>query len=686
MTLEACLRAAGLAHLLPAFEAEGVTLQDLLVLSSEDLAGLGVTRMVDRARLKDLARQIREGRSSDALHGSTRLGTPPTPLPDALSGRTHVAPGTPVPALDGLDGRTQMAADLHASPTDGLRGPTLAAPSSAPLEACAAPRSSGASLPARIGSYAVRGRIGSGGMGEVLRARHVEEGWAKRQGGDVAIKLIHPQLASDSTFRERFFAEAALGKRIAHPAMVSTHEVVAEGEILAMVMTLVEGEPLTARVKPGGLLLEAALALLRPVGEALDHLHGIGIVHRDIKPANILVRTDGSPVVLDLGIAKDSGAGEHATKTATAMGTVAWMAPEQADARNVDGAADRYALGLLAYVLLSGRMPWSSDSSEYRIAAVKFGGQLEPLGRVVSVPPHVDAAVMRMLALEPTKRFMSCAAFVDALRPAGAVSGPRATQESPIPNPASGSGSPASGSPEFGSPGAAFPGAPVPAAAPSVAEKAADPAAVTPARQTSPAPATPAVGSAPPGPSRWTPVAVGALALVGAAWGLQRTSPDSPRPIAAVAPVPAPSPSAVAPLAPVSSGAGNPGAVAAAVPTDTRSTPSSTSASQTANEALSAVRAGRAVDVRSIQQTSCVELWQLRNWVYARHGFAFASSAAQTYFRDQPGYRCDPSVNPSTIAALLSTTDQANVQLLKQRELRLGCDLSFKTDGVSGCP
>ena len=263
-----------------------------------------------------------------------------------------------------------------------------------------------AGLPSRLGNYRVLGLIGAGGMGTVVRARHVEEGWAAEQGGDVAIKLIHPQIASDADFRKRFFSEAALGKRVQHPGLARVYDVVSEGAWLGTILEYIEGQELSAWVRPGGIPVAEVVALLTPLAEALDHLHGQGIVHRDLKPANVKVRPDGRPVLLDLGIAKDlTGASGGQTKTMTTMGTSAWMAPEQADAKSVTAAADIYAFGLITYALLSGRMPWGEGESELRVLTNKMMGKLAPLSEArPDLPTVIHEAVNRVLSVEPDAR------------------------------------------------------------------------------------------------------------------------------------------------------------------------------------------------------------------------------------------------------------------------------------------
>ncbi|MEC7986530.1 MAG: SUMF1/EgtB/PvdO family nonheme iron enzyme [Myxococcota bacterium] len=273
----------------------------------------------------------------------------------------------------------------------------------------------------RIGSYRILGLLGKGGMGEVFRARHMEESWAKRQGGDVALKIMRPRFAKDPNFKERFIREGDVGKRIEHPNVARVHEVILDGETLGLVMELVDGKPLDEVIPKQGLSLKKAIQILEPLCNALDQLHAKGIVHRDLKPENIRIRSNLQPVVLDFGIAKSSELeDEGMTKTGVLMGTVTYMAPEQIDAKNVWPAADRYALGMIAYEMLCNRRPWEKDLSEGRIYTLKLQGNINQLHYVKpDLGKKISKAVMRMLAIRPEHRYPSCEAFVSTLKRGG---------------------------------------------------------------------------------------------------------------------------------------------------------------------------------------------------------------------------------------------------------------------------
>ena len=287
-----------------------------------------------------------------------------------------------------------------------LSGPTIAAALSGRTAVTEPP--STVRHPQEIRDYRVLERVGEGGMGIVYRARHKEPAWARRQ-GDVAIKLIHPRLAGDRGFRDRFVSEALTLQGLNHPHVVGVIDVVTVPR-LGILMPFIEGHGLETFVRPGGLPLDEALALLRPVAEALDHLHARGMVHRDVKPTNIRVGLDGKPVILDFGIAELT-----AEATPDGHGTVGWMAPEQLDGRPASPRSDLYAFAQVAYVLLGGTLPWPEGTSVPRILSNKLVGRLDPL---LTHRPQLRALsdqLMRGLDAEPTRRPDSCRALLAGL-------------------------------------------------------------------------------------------------------------------------------------------------------------------------------------------------------------------------------------------------------------------------------
>ena len=268
-----------------------------------------------------------------------------------------------------------------------------------------------------IGNYRILGELGQGGMGMVYRARHKVESFAQ-QTGDVVIKLMHAQYAQDPSFRERFISEAAIGRNIHHSNIVRIHDVIVEENknILAIVMDLVEGQSLEKWIPKGGLEQKTAFHITKQLCEAIDHLHSQEIIHRDLKPENIIVSQKGKVTILDMGIAKNSQNRLSGTQTGMAMGTPLYMAPEQGDAKNVTSAADRYALGLIVYQMLSGEFPWASDTSEWSIVSHKMSGNLIPLKEKVNVQGHLSDAVMKLLRSQEQDRWSSCAEFWKAFQ------------------------------------------------------------------------------------------------------------------------------------------------------------------------------------------------------------------------------------------------------------------------------
>jgi len=273
-----------------------------------------------------------------------------------------------------------------------------------------------------VGAYRLTGLIGEGGMGAVYRGRHRTEARALSQGGDVAVKVMHPQYARNDEYRGRFEREASLGMTLDDPHIVKVHDLVVDGGTLALVMELVDGQPLSAQVGevrgpiPWNQVRPMSKALLGAVGRAHDR----GVVHRDLKPDNILITADGAPHVIDFGIAR--GLDGPSTATGTGMGTIEYMAPEQyTDAKGVDSRADVYSLGMILYEMLAGRLPWEAGATPYQIMQHKADRQLvSPAAFCPDIPPEIVEGLAPALAARPEDRYPSTEAFGAALEAATA--------------------------------------------------------------------------------------------------------------------------------------------------------------------------------------------------------------------------------------------------------------------------
>ena len=275
-----------------------------------------------------------------------------------------------------------------------------------------------------VGAYRLLGLIGEGGMGAVYRGRHRSVTIAERQGGDVAVKVIHPQFARNPDYRDRFEREAALGLKLDHPGIVKVHDLVVDGGNLALVMDLVDGRPLSDAMGEavGPIPWDRAWPLFEKLLEAVGYAHEQGVVHRDIKPENILVTSDGEPHVIDFGIAKDLD--KSGTRTGTGMGTVEYMAPEQyTDAKAVDRRADIYSLGMILYELLAGRLPWDSEAPQFQILELKARRELmSPSAFCAEIPRRVVSALSPVLSADPGARPKSVEEFARTLEDASSPS------------------------------------------------------------------------------------------------------------------------------------------------------------------------------------------------------------------------------------------------------------------------
>src|SRR6059036_1869483 len=265
--------------------------------------------------------------------------------------------------------------------------------------------------------YDVEREIGAGGMARVYLA--VEHHPHRR----VAIKVLDPEV-STRLLRERFIREVDLSSKLSHPHIVPVFAAGEAAGLFYYVMPYLEGESLRHRLRRQRRLpLDEALRIARDVADALGYAHGQGIIHRDIKPENILL-SRGHALVADFGVARalQSAAGERLTETGMAVGTPAYMSPEQATAeRQVDARSDLYSLGCVLYEMLAGEPPYTGPSAQ-AVLAKRFR---EPIPHIrtlrESVPEAIEEAVSKALAKAPVDRYRSAAEFTEALGLASAV-------------------------------------------------------------------------------------------------------------------------------------------------------------------------------------------------------------------------------------------------------------------------
>ncbi|MGZ3417186.1 MAG: protein kinase domain-containing protein [Polyangiales bacterium] len=250
--------------------------------------------------------------------------------------------------------------------------------------------------------YVVEGVLGEGGMGAVYRVLDAELDEA------IALKLLRPEWASAPQALERFRREVKLARRVTHPNVARTFDLGSYQGIRYLTMELVEGEPLSAQTGKGRRLsLAEALRVAAEVARGLSAAHAAGVVHRELKPDNVLLSRDGRVVITDFGIARlaeGANAGNATRTLGAAIGTPAYMAPEQVEGRELDGRADIYALGILLYEMLVGELPFVGDTV-YALAAARLAGVVpDPRAKVPELPEGVSALVMRALSRRREER------------------------------------------------------------------------------------------------------------------------------------------------------------------------------------------------------------------------------------------------------------------------------------------
>jgi serine/threonine protein kinase/tetratricopeptide (TPR) repeat protein len=262
----------------------------------------------------------------------------------------------------------------------------------------------------RLGRYRILDLIGTGGMGEVYRAED------PRLSREVAVKVLR---SLDTVALKRFEREARAVASLAHPNTLAVYDVGEHKGLPYLVSELLSGQTLRKRLaRP--MPLSDTLPIVRQIADALIAVHEKGIVHRDLKPENVFILLNGTVKLLDFGVARPMTTATPAADprgatptTSTVMGTVAYMAPEQASGMDCDGRTDLWALGVMFYEMLAGRRPFGGETFMDTLAAV-LTVDPEPLAAAV-VPAPLTAIIQRTLAKEPADRFSSVKEFVVAL-------------------------------------------------------------------------------------------------------------------------------------------------------------------------------------------------------------------------------------------------------------------------------
>jgi len=266
---------------------------------------------------------------------------------------------------------------------------------------------------ARLGSYEILSLVGTGGMGEVYRARD------PRLNRDIALKVLLEREAADPQRRARFAREAQNVAALNHPNIVTIFSVEEADGIAFLTMEFVAGRPLRELIPKGGIPLERLLTMAVPLADALNAAHARGITHRDLKPANIMVGLDGRVKILDFGLAKlhepasvpdgmtSLPTAEHATGEGSIVGTAAYMSPEQAEGKPLDHRTDIFSLGVILYEMATGERPFQGDTAISVISSIVKDTPRSVTDVNPALPRDLGRIVRRALVKDPDHRYQT---------------------------------------------------------------------------------------------------------------------------------------------------------------------------------------------------------------------------------------------------------------------------------------
>jgi serine/threonine protein kinase/tetratricopeptide (TPR) repeat protein len=259
------------------------------------------------------------------------------------------------------------------------------------------------------GRYEIRRTVGEGGMGAVYEAEDHE------LGRTVALKIIRPELARNPAILQRFKQEILLASKVTDRNIIRIYDLGDANGVKFITMEYVEGEDLRALLRRGKVAPAKSVEIMEQVASGLEAAHRIGIIHRDLKPANIMLSSDGRVLVMDFGLAR-SIEGDGLTQTGTMLGTMEYMSPEQAQARELDERSDIFTVGLILYELLTGHMPYKADSA---IASLLKRTQQRaiPVSEIDrEIPGVLSNIVSKCLERDPALRYQSAGELLADLR------------------------------------------------------------------------------------------------------------------------------------------------------------------------------------------------------------------------------------------------------------------------------
>ncbi len=274
----------------------------------------------------------------------------------------------------------------------------------------------------RVGDYEILAALGSGGMGRVFKVRNVISN------REEAMKILHPDFASDPDLAARFMAEIRTLAGLDHPGIAQLRTAFQYQNQFVMVMEFVEGATLDKLAAQTRIPVDRMLDYASQVLAALSYAHGRGVTHRDIKPSNIMITTHGLIKLMDFGIAKSTN-DMQLTRPGTTMGSVYYMSPEQVRGETVDARSDLYSFGVTLYEMLTGQRPFQADTS-YSVLNAQLNQAPTPLTEISpAISPELSGIVLHAMAKQPEQRFQTADEFREALR------GLREHKGAPVPQP-----------------------------------------------------------------------------------------------------------------------------------------------------------------------------------------------------------------------------------------------------------